>query len=207
MAWRGTYKAWGETEEKRTERAVQADIRNPLRFQGQYFDIETGLHYNRYRYYDPQIGRFISRDPIGLLGGLNAYGYAPNPIEWTDPYGLIREPTNAGRKPRSSKPNQNSRCPCRNAWEIKRYDRVCEALLNGTKVKYYRDPVRNNWWSRDTENHGGSAWKVMNQHGSELIHIRDADIYGDYMTKKHKGQTGARISMKGMKCKKREEQK
>ncbi|MDC6117325.1 RHS repeat-associated core domain-containing protein [Serratia rubidaea] len=42
---------------------------NPLRFQGQYFDAETGLHYNRYRYYDPQTGSYISQDPIGLVGG------------------------------------------------------------------------------------------------------------------------------------------
>ncbi|NES11940.1 RHS repeat-associated core domain-containing protein, partial [Pseudomonas laurentiana] len=42
----------------------------PLRFQGQYYDHETGLHYNRYRYYDPLTGRFISKDPIGYAGGL-----------------------------------------------------------------------------------------------------------------------------------------
>ncbi|EMH4086295.1 TPA: RHS repeat-associated core domain-containing protein [Providencia stuartii] len=42
-----------------------------LRFQGQYFDRETGLHYNPFRYYDPDIGRFIQQDPIGLAGGLN----------------------------------------------------------------------------------------------------------------------------------------
>ncbi|RQU81800.1 RHS repeat-associated core domain-containing protein [Burkholderia cenocepacia] len=46
------------------------------------------MRYNRYRYYDPVLGRFVSRDPIGLAGGLNAYQYAPNPIEWIDPLGL-----------------------------------------------------------------------------------------------------------------------
>ena len=63
-------------------------ISNPLRFQGQYFDEESGLHYNRFRYYDPEIGRFIHQDPIGLLGGLNPYQYAPNPVQWVDPLGL-----------------------------------------------------------------------------------------------------------------------
>ena len=58
------------------------------RFQGQYFDIETGLHYNRFRYFDPDIGRFISQDPIGLHGGNNLYQYAPNPSGWVDPLGL-----------------------------------------------------------------------------------------------------------------------
>ncbi|MGR5150088.1 RHS repeat domain-containing protein, partial [Photobacterium alginatilyticum] len=63
-------------------------ISNPLRFQGQYFDEESGLHYNRFRYYDPETGRFIHQDPIGLLGGLNPYQYAPNPVQWVDPLGL-----------------------------------------------------------------------------------------------------------------------
>lgn len=51
-------------------------------------DQETGLHYNRYRYYSPYVGRFISKDPIGLLGGNNVYAYAPNPVGWIDPLGL-----------------------------------------------------------------------------------------------------------------------
>ncbi|QOW47003.1 MULTISPECIES: RHS repeat-associated core domain-containing protein [unclassified Acinetobacter] len=65
-------------------------ITNNLRFQGQYFDQETGLHYNRYRYYSPYVGRFISKDPIGLLGGFNTFAYAPNPVEWVDPLGLAK---------------------------------------------------------------------------------------------------------------------
>jgi RHS repeat-associated protein len=68
--------------------AYANDIENPLRFQGQYFDEETGLHYNRFRYYDPNCGRFINQDPIGLLGGVNNYLYVPNPMGWVDPLGL-----------------------------------------------------------------------------------------------------------------------
>ncbi|WP_234830992.1 RHS repeat-associated core domain-containing protein, partial [Pseudomonas savastanoi] len=59
-----------------------------LRFQGQYFDVQTGLHYNTFRYYDPEIGRFITQDPIGLEGGFNLYQYAHNPAAWIDPWGL-----------------------------------------------------------------------------------------------------------------------
>ncbi|WP_241149102.1 RHS repeat-associated core domain-containing protein [Photobacterium sanguinicancri] len=46
------------------------------------------MHYNRFRYYDPITGRFIHQDPIGLLGGINHYRYAPNPVQWVDPLGL-----------------------------------------------------------------------------------------------------------------------
>ncbi|WP_407072895.1 RHS repeat-associated core domain-containing protein, partial [Photorhabdus viridis] len=64
------------------------DFRQNLRYAGQYFDKETGLHFNTYRYYAPEIGRFITPDPIGLAGGLNLYTYAPNPMSWIDPWGL-----------------------------------------------------------------------------------------------------------------------
>ncbi|EDT6764455.1 AHH domain-containing protein, partial [Salmonella enterica] len=47
-----------------------------------------GLHYNLFRYYAPECGRFVSQDPIGLAGGLNLYAYAPNPLNWIDPLGL-----------------------------------------------------------------------------------------------------------------------
>nr|WP_264080558.1 RHS repeat-associated core domain-containing protein [Paracidovorax avenae] len=65
-------------------------VEQPLRFQGQYFDGETGLHYNRHRYYDPVTGRFVHQDPIGLDGGVNLFVFAPNPLEWIDPYGLVK---------------------------------------------------------------------------------------------------------------------
>ena len=80
--WEATYQAWGEVE------MVSGSLKQPFRFQGQYFDEESGLHYNRFRYYDPSSGRFVSQDPIGLLGGFNLYEYAPNPIGWVDIFGL-----------------------------------------------------------------------------------------------------------------------
>jgi RHS repeat-associated protein len=74
-------------------------LEQPFRFQGQQFDEETGLHYNRFRYYDPGVGRFVSQDPIGLRGGSNLFAYTPNPLTWVDPFGLANKPNN---------PN----CPC-----------------------------------------------------------------------------------------------
>ena len=60
-------------------------------FQGQYEDSETGLYYNRHRYYDPNSGSFVTQDPIKLQGGINNYLYTPNPINWIDPMGLTPE--------------------------------------------------------------------------------------------------------------------
>jgi RHS repeat-associated protein len=60
----------------------------PWRWPGQYEDEETGLYYNRFRYYDPASGRYVNQDPIGLGGGLELYGYVFDPIDLVDPYGL-----------------------------------------------------------------------------------------------------------------------
>lgn len=88
VEWSAQYMAWGQAKEAIRDAAYKAGMQNPIRFQGQYLDNETGLHYNRYRYYDPDSGRFASRDPIGLRGGLNGHTYAPNPVQWVDPRGL-----------------------------------------------------------------------------------------------------------------------
>ena len=83
VAWSCTFHAWGKVKDNGRPAAEM-----PFRFQGQYYDSETGLHYNRYRYYDPDTGRYISQDPVGLNGGINLYRYGPNPTWWVDPYGL-----------------------------------------------------------------------------------------------------------------------
>lgn len=62
----------------------------PFRFAGQYLDAETGLHYNRFRHYDPSTGEYTSRDPLGLRGGLHAYAYVDDPTTSSDPLGLSK---------------------------------------------------------------------------------------------------------------------
>ncbi|PSL47547.1 RHS repeat-associated protein [Chitinophaga niastensis] len=64
----------------------------PFRYQGQYEDVETGLYYNRFRYYSPQEGVFVSQDPIRLNGGMQMYGYVHDTNSWTDALGLEAEP-------------------------------------------------------------------------------------------------------------------
>ncbi|UPF03554.1 RHS domain-containing protein [Pseudomonas mosselii] len=113
VAWTAQYKAWGEVKEDRSEWAKQNGLNNPIRFQGQYHDHETGLHYNRYRYYDPRAGRFINQDPISYTGGLNLFAYAPNPVEWVDPLGLWKgQPRQAGGRFGAGK-DPSKPCPCK----------------------------------------------------------------------------------------------
>ena len=88
VAWSAQYKAWGQAKEAISEAAYRAGMRNPIRFQGQYLDDETGLHYNRHRYYDPDTAGYLTQDPIRFFGGHNFYKYGPNPTMWVDPLGL-----------------------------------------------------------------------------------------------------------------------
>jgi len=82
--WSATYDAFGKATVD-----ASSSITSNLRFPGQYADAETNLHYNWMRYYDPRVGRYVTSDPIGLLGGINGYVYVlNNPLRYTDPLGL-----------------------------------------------------------------------------------------------------------------------
>ncbi|GGV21689.1 hypothetical protein GCM10010277_00280 [Streptomyces longisporoflavus] len=83
IAWRTRTTLWGTTVWNRGATAY-----TPLRFPGQYYDPETGLHYNYFRHYDPETARYLTPDPIGLAGGFAPHGYVPNPFMWIDPLGL-----------------------------------------------------------------------------------------------------------------------
>jgi RHS repeat-associated protein len=85
VVWSATYDAFGKATVH-----TGSSISNNLRFPGQYYDQETGLHYNWNRYYDPTVGRYTTSDPIGLEGGINMYAYVDsNPVHYYDPYGLL----------------------------------------------------------------------------------------------------------------------
>ncbi|ORF13240.1 hypothetical protein BGI00_04100 [Snodgrassella alvi] len=91
IVWECSYQLWGKPIQEIAHREIQQN----LRYQGQYLDRETGLHYNTFRYYDPDMGRFTQPDPIGLRGGYNLYQYAPNALMWIDPWGLAGNPKTA----------------------------------------------------------------------------------------------------------------
>ncbi|MEW5714489.1 RHS repeat-associated core domain-containing protein [Pseudomonas sp. SB113] len=105
IVWSAHYRAYGQIS-----RLDKGTIDNPLRFQGQYFDQESGLHYNRHRYYNPDVGRYLTPDPVKLGGGINAYLYAPNPTGWVDPLGLSVCPGGDG-----CKPSYNAESPTKHA--------------------------------------------------------------------------------------------
>ena len=79
---------WGRLKE---ETKVTDSAYQPFRLQNQYCDEETGLHYNFFRYYEPDAGRFVNQDPIGLYGGENFYLFAAASTNWVDVLGLHTE--------------------------------------------------------------------------------------------------------------------
>ncbi|ECJ2543104.1 RHS repeat protein, partial [Salmonella enterica subsp. salamae] len=85
IAWRAEFDEWGNVLREDNPDNLQQLIRLP----GQQYDEESGLHYNRHRYYDPGQGRYITQDPTGLAGGLNPYTYPLNPVTEVDPLGLL----------------------------------------------------------------------------------------------------------------------
>ncbi|EKP1751915.1 RHS repeat protein, partial [Escherichia coli] len=83
-AWSAEYDEWGNQLNEENPH----HLHQPYRLPGQQYDKESGLYYNRHRYYDPLQGRYITPDPIGLRGGWNMYQYPLNPIQVIDPMGL-----------------------------------------------------------------------------------------------------------------------
>ncbi|MFI5683751.1 HYD1 signature containing ADP-ribosyltransferase family protein [Streptomyces sp. NPDC051636] len=83
IAWRTRSRLWGTTAW-----AANSTAYTPLRFPGQYYDPETGLHYNYFRHYDPETARYLTPDPFGLAPSPNPDTYVPNPHRWGDPLGL-----------------------------------------------------------------------------------------------------------------------
>ncbi len=96
IIWRGEHEVLGGFHQQNLqglhkqylEDAANDPTECELRYQGQIFDKETGLYYNRHRYYDTDSGQYLSSDPIGFAGGLRPQAYVHNPMDWVDPLGL-----------------------------------------------------------------------------------------------------------------------
>ncbi|WP_299490925.1 RHS repeat-associated core domain-containing protein [uncultured Shewanella sp.] len=130
VEWRGKQQLWGGfdsisnsrlPERQYLEEAANDPVSCDIRYQGQVYDNETGLYYNRHRYYDPDSCQYLTPDPIGIAGGLRPSSYVHNPMEWVDPLGLAK--CTASRKPGGTGAN---------------YDQV-----NGQGLYVLRDPMTN----------------------------------------------------------------
>lgn len=141
--WRARMQPFGQVEI-----LDDAQIRFDLRFPGHQADPETGLHYNRFRYYDPLLGRYLQSDPWGITGGYNLYAYRTNPLLDVDTNGLggqekedpEEKPT---QKPKTGKPEEESTEPA-NKLPRMPGDEEMEALRNGLVQKTQAEAARLN---------------------------------------------------------------
>ena len=182
--WHSEYQTWGKSREE--WRSAQQTREQNLRFQGQYLDRETGLHYNTFRFFDPEVGRFTQADPIGLAGGLNLYAYGKNPLTWIDPQGLDAcDVIQAkGRKDALRRAQQHAQVPriSRGGEDIE-LNRLNESSrgvgwakmkANGAKKLGRRNPKGNNKWSEHPDGHPDAGQpKAPKHHDSGHIHATD----------------------------------
>lgn len=149
VAWSAYLSAWGEVEE-----LAVAETDCPFRFPGQWLDRESGLFYNRFRYYDPTIGRYYAPDPLGLSGSINPYQYVPSPTSWIDPFGLDRVVEKVGNREYIFDRDSRGRTV-----------RAEGPLSNPNRLTYtHRDPSAQRRVSSGTGNHAGHL--IGNQFGA-----------------------------------------
>ena len=150
LLWYGEYTAWGRLKK---DGRVYKNAHQPFRLQNQYFDEETGLHYNLMRYYEPEAGRFVNQDPIGLLGGENLYQFAPNVQEWIDPLGLARRGTYRGER-KSHKGGETNHSP---AWGA--YKDLPNRPSYGSAPAYHMDKVDHRGMSSTGSSTTARRWR------------------------------------------------
>ena len=142
LLWFGNYTGWGRLKE---ETKVTDSAYQPFRLQNQYADRETGLHYNFFRYYEPNVGRFVSQDPIGLMGGENLYWFAPNAQDWVDPLG------ESGYKLRLSMESQNMFRP-NSSWQT--HHLIPQAVWKENKAFFNAIGMKGKGLGRDSWTNG-----------------------------------------------------
>ncbi|HCB3588297.1 PAAR-like domain-containing protein [Citrobacter koseri] len=184
IVWRGKQQFWG-----REESANDDNHSCRLRFPGQYEDAESGLYYNRFRYYDCETGQYICADPIELRGGINLYSYAPNPLSWIDPLGLscktvkaksrndaLRQAQQHAQVPRISRGGENIGLDDLNL--TSRGNNWGKMKANGGQSLGRRNPNGKNQWFEHPDGHPDAGQAGIPEHHSGG-HIHAIDPKGN----------------------------
>ena len=165
----------------------------PFLFQGQYYDTEIELAYNRFRYYDPEDGRYISQDPIGLLGGLLFYGYVHDSNVYSDPLGLSSTALNTALGGSKSGMQAHHIIP-EKVWN----DPTNSQFLNDIGLGSQRDAASNGLHMYDSESlarQNGKAYYHRGRHDdySKKVNARLKEIRDDYKIHKDKVKAKAEV--------------
>ncbi|MHC6224503.1 PAAR/RHS domain-containing protein [Pseudomonas sp. X10] len=165
--WHSDFQVWGNSREEWHEPG-QSRQQN-LRFQGQYLDRETGLHYNTFRYFDPDTGSYTQSDPIGLPGGLNLYQYVANPLRWIDPLGLFgcdpkaRKHILEGDSPTSGGhmwPGNPGKTVFPQSWNAKKIIAEVDDIVNSPTTKWYAQKGSGGAYTKNGDVANWVAWET-----------------------------------------------
>ncbi len=152
-----------------------------LRFPGHYCDPETGLHYNRFRYYDPRIGRYLQCDPLGIAGGYNLYAYLANPLIGVDILGLAHK----GQPGRSKGDGKGRGKPKRNVSKLKKLKKrevagesgIIAGSFFGKTQQQILKAAPKTWKKLPSDR--GNGWKLVDENGIERVRfmrpVKDVD--------------------------------
>ncbi|WP_234006294.1 RHS repeat-associated core domain-containing protein, partial [Cronobacter sakazakii] len=169
--WRGQFSTWGETERELS--VPQWQVPQNLRFQGQYLDRESGLHYNLFRYYDPVAGRYTQMDPIGLAGGMNTYSYVGDPLVWVDPLGLAGCSTTLGKNMMQKMGLSRS-----TTWKGYQAHHIIPKQLSNhpalKKIRYYIDDADNGIFLRKTDEMSSAMARHQGNHDGYTKAVENA---------------------------------
>ncbi|WP_414812482.1 RHS repeat domain-containing protein [Neisseria animaloris] len=207
LLWFGDYYGWGKLK---SETNVTETAHQPFRLQNQYFDQETGLHYNFFRYYEPDAGRFVNQDPIGVAGGNNFYTYAPCVQIWLDPWGWRHQPRDAkgrflkatddGSSPGKDYEDHVSGCFSMNPKVKILGEQVAVRTSKGTRYMDFLIEVGGAIFHVEVKSNSASRSKLQKEK-DELIDKGKGTIIGDKApTKKGKKTTGIKTKVLNTKC-------
>jgi RHS repeat-associated protein len=179
IVWKAVYTPFGNAV------ASIQTIENPFRFPGQYYDSETGLHYNYFRYYNPQTGRYINPDPIGLEGGINLFAYVVNPINWIDPEGLVRKPGKTPPKLWPSLPTdlggKKPRWNPEGYWEGKNHKRLTwDDRSHGSGIDRGKGKQGGHWDDEKTGEHWDEKGNPLPGNESKFCNLPQSDWWDNY---------------------------
>jgi RHS repeat-associated protein len=165
VAWRHRHTLWGGTVPQAGDTGY-----TPLRFPGQYYDPETGFHYNYHRYYVPELARYATPDPLGLVPAPNPQSYVGNPLNWADPLGLI--PCDPCKSQSDKLPKGDNR------WYANRKE-AFNAAKDRAGIPRSQSPVRQ-WEVGNDVMQSGRRYDPVNRPNGNYLHSDDLGSHGRY---------------------------
>ncbi|PQP34635.1 hypothetical protein C6A37_06750 [Desulfobacteraceae bacterium SEEP-SAG9] len=184
VVWKADFKPFGEVD------VTVEDLANNFRFAGQYYDHETGLHYNYHRYYDSKTGRYLTPDPIGVNGGMNLFLYAEaNPIRFIDPKGLFTTTISGYVGGGADISYTSTTCCINNKAKRMKYMTFCVGFGVGTNF-FGNAPVSSSGTSISISSYGNSCPKTGDKFLAKSITLGPASISAQVGTRGFSAEAG-----------------